>query len=107
MISLLFILGAAVCKAVSDTISHHFYTSVFRGKNPDFWNPEYSWKVKPLPFTKYPPDAWHLFNSGMIVCFIAAAVFHVKLLPWWAELLIGGAVFNLTFNLFYNKILIK
>ena len=107
MISLLFILLAAVCKACADTVSHHFGRSVFKDKDPKWWDPSVSWQhTKFLPLTKYRADFWHLMNSGMIVCFTLAVVFHVELLPWWAEIGIGGAAFVIVFNLFYNKILV-
>jgi hypothetical protein len=97
--SLVFIILAAICKAVADTLSHHFHTSVFRymGK---LWNPEVSWKIaKRIPFTKYPVDAWHIANSLMIIFFLLA-VFGFS---WMV--IVGGIVFNLAFNTFYNKIL--
>lgn len=106
MIALLFITLAAICKAVADTLAHHFYVSAFKGLNQSFWNPEVSWHSAPyLPFTKYKVDAWHLFNSAMIVFMCAAVVFHQHLLKWWIELLIAGGCWNLAFNVFYNKIL--
>ena len=95
-------------KAVSDTLAHHFSRSVFRWKDPRFWNPEVSWKeAKVLRFTKYKWDAWHISNSLMIICFIVAAVIHSPLFAWYIEIPIGGVIFNIFFNVFYNKILLK
>lgn len=106
MITLPLILLAAIMKAVADTLMFHYDTSVFKHLTPKFWNPVESYKyVKPLPFTKYKPDGWHLANSGLIICFIAAAVFHDIHLKWYFVLPALGVLFNLTFNLFYNKIL--
>ena len=99
MIAATLILLAAICKAIADTIAHHKSTSIF--KRSKFW----SNGGKMLPGTKYRFDGWHLSNSGMIICFIVAAVLHDPILAWYWEILIGGAVFNLVFNLFYNKIL--
>ena len=107
MISLLFILLAAVCKACADTVSHHFGRSVFKDKDPKWWDPSVSWQhTKFLPLTKYRADFWHLMNSGVIVCFTLAVVFHEKQLAWPIELFIAGMGFNLVFNVFYNKILV-
>jgi hypothetical protein len=97
--SILFIILAAICNAVMDVLQFHFHTSVFKymGK---LWNPDISWKVaKMLPFTKYKLDAWHIFKSMMIV-FLLFAMYGFS---WW--FVVGGIVWNLTFNLFYNKIL--
>lgn len=99
MIGAILILLAAICKAISDTIAHHKDTSIF--KTSKFW----SNGGKIIPGTKYKLDGWHLSNSFMIVCFIAAAVLHRPVFAWYWEIAIGGVVFNLCFNVFYNKIL--
>lgn len=104
--SILFIILAAIFKAIADTLVHHFDTSVFKYKDRRFWDASISWQYAHyLRFTKYKIDGWHLANSGMIVCFCLAFVFHHPFLKWWIELLITGVLFNVVFNLFYNKIL--
>jgi hypothetical protein len=104
--AILFILLAAILKAVADVTSHHFETSVFKWKDPRWWNPAISWQyVGFIKFTKYRPDCWHLANSGMIICFCLATVFHTPVLKWYLELPIAGVLFNVAFNIFYNKIL--
>lgn len=106
MLSALFILLAAICKAVADTLQHHYGSSVFRFSNRRFWDPAISWKyAKFLPLTKYRLDGWHLANSGMILFFCLAVAVHTPLLRWWIELPAAGLLFILSFNLFYNKIL--
>lgn len=106
ILSMLCLCSAAFFKAVADTLTHHFDTSVFKCKDRRWWDPAISWQhVGLLRFTKYRPDAWHLANSGMIICFIACAVLHRPLYLWWIELAIGGTLYNVAFNLFYNKIL--
>lgn len=109
-----FIALAAVCKAVADTLRDHYDTSIFRAKDPRFWNPQISWKyVGVIKFTKYHPDAWHLCNSLML-CFLDAAVVAATALywhwKWWEyglEFVLIGILFNVVFNLFYNRILKK
>ena len=106
MLAILFIILAASCKALSDTLAHHFDTSIFKWKNPKFWNPVISsdWAEK---FRGYKVDAWHLSNSAMIVFMIMAVALHRYdrfQLQWYYELLIGGCIWNAAFNLFYNKI---
>lgn len=100
MIAATLILLAAICKAVADTIAHHKSTSIF--KRSKFWSA--NGKLVGGVF-KYKIDGWHISNSVMIICFVVAAVLHEPVLAWYWEILIGGAVFNLVFNLFYNKIL--
>lgn len=97
---------AGMFKAVADTLTHHFDTSIFRWKDRKFWDPNISWKyAKQLPLTKYKFDAWHLANSGQIVCWCAALGITEGRYPWWVVFLAAGIIFNLSFNLFYNKIL--
>lgn len=106
MVSLILIIAAAFFKSVADTLQHHYETSVFKNMAYKYWNPNESWKyVKYIPLTKYRPDAWHLANTGMIFCFVFAAVFHSFVFVWWVEFGILGVAFYTVFNLFYNKIL--
>lgn len=108
MFSVIFLLFAAFFKAVADTLQHHYDKSVFWKLNKNFWNPVVSAEhVKFLPWTKYRPDAWHLANTGMIVSFILFAVLYKPLIGWFFAVILGGIVFNLVFNLFYNKVLLK
>jgi hypothetical protein len=101
----LFIVLAAICKAVADTLQHHFSTSVFKYKDPRFWNPAVSWQhAHRIRFTKYPVDAWHLSNSLMIIFFCAAAVSGTYF-KWWIDISICGVLFNVVFNYYYNKAL--
>lgn len=115
MVALIFIVVAAVLKAASDTLKHHFGSSVFKKLKPEFWNPDIS-NTKELltirlPFlkpikTKYRLDAWHLSNSLMIVSFTLAYVFSPKSghIHWLIDFAIAGVLFILTFNTFYNKV---
>lgn len=129
MISLLFWCLAAACCAVMDTLQYHFYSSkiYYTLRKPTqsyWWNPEFSWKNKYID--RYPPnglrkwlwfdvpftDAWHTFKSLMIVFICLSIAFFRMPVPetWYNIMLIFvvfGVFWNLTFNLFYNKILIK
>jgi len=107
MITLIFILVAAIAKAISDTLWHHFETSIFKKLNPKWWNPNVSWEYVKL-IVKYRPDAWHLSNSFMIVAFIFSCVFYENWI-WnkWSDLVVYGLAFNACFNILYNHILRK
>jgi hypothetical protein len=105
-IPIILIVLAAFFKAVADTLTHHFDTSVFNWWDRRFWDASVSWRYAHyLKWTKYRLDGWHLANSGMIICFCLAVVLHTSVLSWYWEVLIAGSVFNLSFNLFYNRIL--
>jgi hypothetical protein len=108
MLTILFLCLAAIFKAIADTLKDHYDTSVFKWKNRRFWDPSVSWEyVGYVRFTKYHPDAWHLFNSALIISFSLAIVLHKSIVPWYFEVMIAGLVYNAVFNLFYNKILRK
>jgi hypothetical protein len=107
-LTILFLILAGAFKAVADTLLHHYDISVFRRKDRKFWDPSISWRyAKILRWTSYKMDAWHLFNSAMIFCFCFAAVFHHSFTYWWIEFMAAGIIFNISFGLFYNKILKK
>lgn len=93
----LLIIIAAISKAFVDTIAFH------RGGKlkGDFFNINKQGKM--LPFTSYPFDGFHLFNSLMIVCFIAAG--SLQGFRWYVDIPVLGIIFISVFNLFFNKIL--
>ena len=99
----LLIIAAAICKALADTVADHFDTSIFKNKYQQFWNKSIS-ANHAKRIGNYKIDAWHLANSGMIICFITAAAFPPPV-AWYYFIPAGGTLFNLVFNLFYNKIL--
>ena len=125
MISLIFWCLAAACCAVMDTLQHHFDSSVFfpslkNSKRVYWWNPFLSWRNKyinqnpekglrkwlwfDVPFT----DGWHTFKSLMIVFIcISVATFEPLIDSPIINIIIYGTAWNVIFNLFYNKILIK
>jgi hypothetical protein len=102
---MLFVLGAT-CKAIADTLRFHFSTSIFRGLNPGFFDPEISGNKKLVPFTKYRFDAWHLANSAMIVAIICFGVYVKPLFNYKAiDVVFYGLLWNGTFGLFFDYIL--
>ncbi|WP_298845704.1 hypothetical protein [uncultured Clostridium sp.] len=121
--SLIFWALASVCNACMDTLAHHYYKSIFikRG-NPfdipwnNFWNPETSWNNSYIiPGTKWKLDAWHSFKSLMIIFEALAIMFAWIDCPPFIDsiwfnlgfLIVIGCIWNLTFNVFYNKLLIR
>ena len=115
VLSLVFFALAAIMNAVMDTLQFHFERSIFRNLDPKFWNPNVAWRFAwVVPFTSYKVDAWHLSKSSMIIFCALSAVCLIggcdPVAPWWAypmSLLIYGAIWNGTFNLFYNTLLLK
>jgi hypothetical protein len=117
MISLIFMFFEGFFNSVMDTLDHHYSTSIFKDWNPYFWNPALSWKQKyelpdwiPDTFT----DSWHIAKFLQIISFLIAIVFYAPITGFFGigtlntavDFLCLGILRNLTFNLFYNYILV-
>lgn len=100
ILRILFILLAALCKSLVDTIAFH-KGGVFQG-NKFF---DINQQGKFIPHTKYPFDGFHVFNSLMIVFFVAATC-TITRLPNLVNLVGLGIVFNLVFNFCWNKVFV-
>jgi len=72
---------AGIANAVSDTVAHHYGTSIFNKLNPQWWDATKSWQNKhkyflfvlgyripiiPVSIT----DSWHLFKTIQSTCLI-------------------------------------
>ena len=129
--SLVFIILASICNAVMDKSTHHYHTSIFKKfNNEKWWNGEISWKNKyidgdyskgrvkwffglnkPVQLT----DAFHFFKMWMIIFICLSIITFDKCLGficlnynWYVFLIIlglYGTIWNITFSLFYNKLL--
>jgi hypothetical protein len=93
-----FIILAAICKALTDTIAFH-RGGVFKGRK--FFDIYAQGEF--LPFTKYPLDGFHVTNSLMIVFFVAAVCIPPSL-EWYLNIILLGTAFNLVFDLFWKYI---
>jgi len=120
----IFITLAAFFNANMDVTSHHYENSIFKLKNPYFFNPDMSWisRYQKMPSVRgydldkprkflcfnYPfsPDFWHLCKVGMIVSFACAIVLYKPQVSW-IDLLFIGYIYNTVFSLFYDKLLRK
>lgn len=116
---MIFVILAAICNAIMDKISFHYYKSIFVRYKPLFWYPQVSWKNKYingnpmygrrkfLGFKLHPAftDAWHFFKSGMIIFLVLAIVFYNPIVNIWIDIIIFGALWNIVFVQFFNNIL--
>lgn len=117
IMTVIFVMLAAMCNAVMDITTHHFYDSIFTYNNR-FWDPEISWKNKynhddpkygrrkwHLLFFMvniHPAftDGWHLMKSSMIVFLMLAIQFYS--FHAWYDFIILGTCWNVTFSIMYN-----
>lgn len=103
---------AALSKAVMDVIRFHFSKSIFANLNENYWNPNVSYANKNnvwYKLLKQAPDAWHNFQSLMIICICIAIGLNDKLYfeSVMYNILLLGFVWNVVFNIFYGFILRK
>ena len=122
MISFILIFFSAICNAVMDVCSFHYSTSIFSKFNPQWWNPEISWRNKYvggdpsqgfrkcffglLDYPTFLTDAWHFFKSSMICLFCAAIVLYKPVLGPLIDFVIIGVIWNVAFNVCYNRIFV-
>ena len=118
-----------ISKAVSDTLEHHYYTSIFKQDyfNDLFWNAEISWKnkYKDITVDKTPKfilstsllifltDGWHFFNfirsfSTLGALFMIPFVVQDNITVYEnLKHVTIGILFNMwIFDLFYEYILV-
>jgi len=102
--TILIVVLAAVCKAISDTLDHHFDTSVFRDRPRRTWDPNQIHRSVKMIFG-YPLDAWHIVNSIQICLWLTLPfVFRGFFGEPVADYILLGFAHLITFNTFYNKI---
>lgn len=115
-LSLLFFCLAAAMNATMDTLVHHYPISIFTNFNEQWWNPAISWMNKnnySFPFNIVQiSDAWHLFKTLMIITIVYTFVFTGRRVVITGGRLVVytilyGAAWILTFNLFYDNLLLK
>ena len=123
ILSVLFLVSAAISNAGMDVLSHHYSESFASDWNEQFWNPAISWTNKyidndytkgrirwlffgkPAAFT----DAWHLIKMFMILFIVLSIVIWIKgkLYLRIIYVAIGGFLWSGGFEIFYSKILRK
>ena len=108
---------SAICKAVQDTLAHHYSTSIFAKWNGDFWNPETSWQNKyqngipahgprffgSTTFLVALTDGWHLAGLFRHASILAAVMLYEPFFGWWDY---PGLylIFTGVFSVFYSKV---
>ena len=98
---------AAICNAVMDSVENeHIAVTMFDRLNPNFWNKRVSWnKAKRIGGYKF--DAWHMSKSSMLGLLTLACVLYRPMVNVCVDIIILWVVWNIVFNLFYNKIFAK
>ena len=86
--------------------NEHVHDTIFYDWDQDFWWKRESWN-KAKKIFGYKIDGWHLCKSAMIVCLILGAVMYSPIFNEFIDFLIFGAVWNITFVIFYSKLFKK
>jgi hypothetical protein len=125
MISFILIALAAILNASMDVCQFHYEKSFFvRFKKPMYFNGAISWKKKYIDWDKgdkrmkkwifglfnFPVafiDWWHFAKSGMIILLVFAIVVYNPVFNLLLDFIAMGIIWNLFFNVFYNRILRK
>lgn len=106
ILTIILVAVAAIFDAIKDTLYSHFSNSVFKNKPAKFWRADLSWQYAyRIPIIDYPIDAWHISKSIYIALMIFAMVFYNPLINVIVDFILLAIVHNLTFTLFYDKIL--
>lgn len=102
-----FIILSAICDAICDSIENeHFYDTIFRNKQKDFWYKRDSWdKAKKIGGWKF--DGWHLFKTLHLTFLFLSIVSYENFFTWYYDFLIAGITWVVSFNFFYNKVFKK
>ena len=115
-LTIIFLVIAAICKAVKDAVEFHYDYSIFSKFNAKYWNPSISWKNKYKGDLKTPKfwgsttvfvmftDAWHLFDFLQLVSFLLAIIFYNKMIYFVVDFVIFYILFCGVFELFYSLI---
>jgi hypothetical protein len=134
MISILLMVLVGVCNAVMDVLFTRYDKSIFTKFNPEWWNPQISWKWKwdmplhPSPhywyyFGFYPAyaerfpysstifvwvtDAWHFFKALMIGFCCLAIVYYEPCLGTFWDFVLCYCAWTFTFTMCYDYLFIK
>jgi hypothetical protein len=106
MLTVAIIIGIAILWAAMDTMAHHYGVSIFKDKNPQFWDARISASKPTKRILGYWVDAWHLAKSLLLFGVIALATMAIEThWPWYIEFTGLGLIYILIFNTFYNIIL--
>lgn len=92
---------AAIFNAIMDTLTYHFDTSVFKGLNPNWWNPNESWKYNNNFLGIVRLDAWHLAKFGMIGSICMAMISYNQILGNFS-IFVLPIIWSASFELFYK-----
>ena len=121
MITILFLILAAICNAVMDVLSTRFYVSIFGNfKNRQFWDWNISWRNKwswgdkangekfflSSSMLSFMTDGWHL-AKGLMIVFISLAIVSYKPLFGLIDIILFNCIWGIVFELFYTKLLIR
>ena len=111
---------AGIGKAVRDTLAHHFEESIFKDKNPLFWNPVLSggnkWKNGDktqgekffLSSTLWVgiTEAWHVSESINVAFLFLGAGFMTFYMGLWGAV-IARIIYGIVFTICYKKFKLK
>jgi hypothetical protein len=125
IIGVVLVILSSVPDAIKDTVSFHFFESVFKELNMDWWNPNISWANKyknqdpsqgpkffgSTTFMVWVTDAWHLFGA-LYVLLLSTGMFLIGFSDIGDGLEVSLAISSMTlskglFEGMFSKFLLK
>lgn len=135
MLSLFLFILASICSASMDKVQFHYEKSIFsKMRNKDYYNPINSWDNKYiggkyengmrkwffglLDYPVFLTDFWHLMKTSMLFLIVASLVLYTPTLTVFNldfckplllifDFVLFGTLWNCSFNIFFNRILVK
>ena len=115
ILSIIFIVIAAISKAAMDVLSFNYYESIFSNINDQYFNPSISWANKwddngserflfSSTLLVFLTDGWHLFQFLFLSFMFGALVVYTPFENMVIDFLILRIVFGLVFELFYDYV---
>jgi len=116
MVSLIFIFLAAVCNSIMDKLQFHFSKSVFSASNSSWWDPSTSWRNKwkngdskqgekffgSSTIFVFTTDAWHFFQSLMLLFFTCAVVSYNPIFNFKASFVVDAVIYRVLFGVVFE-----
>ena len=108
LLCILLVMLAGMCNAAMDRLENEvaFNRSIFRKLNRDFWLKSESWDNAKRIFG-WKADAWHIAKSTAAILISIAISLYETTGYLFLDLVILGAAWNASFNLFYHQIFFK
>jgi hypothetical protein len=118
MVSIIFIILAAIFYSIQWTLQFHYNESYFVRLNPKFWDPQISWTNKyknndpkqgekffgSTTFLVMLSDGFHFFQTLFLTCIFIAIGLNSHLTPYkLVDIILLKSLFSIIFEILFKK----